>query len=246
MVFRNKSGKLSRRTLIIIVGAIIIGGTVIGIYLFSRFSSNDYSNGEIVILKDDDFTKEEYNLPGTGTEIDPYRIENRVIVTERFYCIWIAETTNHFVIKNCTLSSYVTIYINSVATGTCTIINNTLLLRSGDNTGIAIDQTPHSVVTMNIIKCANRDNSGYGITVFESSYASITNNYCENITYGIQCWSESTNIVISQNYCIECLIGIMIDSETWFLSGIEHDVYMSIQTITNNTCLYNEIGIYFY
>ncbi|MBN1329040.1 MAG: right-handed parallel beta-helix repeat-containing protein [Candidatus Heimdallarchaeota archaeon] len=246
MVFRNKSGKLSRNMLILIIGIVVVGGITIGAIIWMR-SSNDYSKGNIVILKDTDFTKEEYNIVGSGTELDPYRIENRVIDTERIYSIWIAGTTKHFIIKNCTLSAYVAIYINSATTGTSTITNNTILLRSNDNTGIAIDRTPYSIVNNNIIKSANRDNSGFGITIFESSYTTITNNYCENITYGIQCWSQSTNIVISQNTCIECIIGIMVDSENWQMYPDPFQiVYMTNQAVTNNTCLFNEIGIYFY
>jgi hypothetical protein len=44
--------------------------------------------------------------PGSGTESDPFIIENYTIEgTDEGYCIYIGNTTNHFVIRNCTVSN---------------------------------------------------------------------------------------------------------------------------------------------
>ncbi|NHJ85717.1 MAG: hypothetical protein FK734_09665 [Asgard group archaeon] len=245
MSLGKKTGFFTRRNIIIIIGIVVVAGVTIGAIFWMR-SSNEYNNGVIVIMNDDDFTKKEYNIPGTGTEVDPYRIEDRIIETSRVYAIWIADTTKFFIIKNCTLTSFVGIYINSVAEDTCTITNNTILLGNGNSIGINIESSPYSNINRNNVKSSNRDDSGFGITVLDSSYTTISRNYCDNISYGIQCWGESSNIIISQNYCEKCVIGIMIDSEDWTYYGEYHDVEMSSQTVTNNTCFNNKIGIYFF
>ncbi|MHA1212594.1 MAG: hypothetical protein ACTSSH_09040, partial [Candidatus Heimdallarchaeota archaeon] len=165
---RSGTPKISRKTIMIIIAVIVIGGSVLGTYFWFK-STRNYSQGVIVILKDDDFTKEfelsgnEFNLPGSGTEADPYRIENLVIDSTLTYCIWIAETTKYFVIENCSLSAYVCIFIDSVEADTCQITDNTFTINSDDNSAITIDESPGIYVADNTIVSKNRDNSGYGI-----------------------------------------------------------------------------------
>ncbi|GAG81070.1 unnamed protein product, partial [marine sediment metagenome] len=76
----------------------------------------------IEITSDSDFEV----FPGTGTEIDPYLIEGYYITTTSESGISISSTTKYFTVRNCYVDADLYgIYVDDVAYGTATVINNT-------------------------------------------------------------------------------------------------------------------------
>ena len=66
------------------------------------FSVSYITSDSIEITSNSDFLNQGW--PGTGTLEDPYVIENLQIISDRI-CISISGTTDHFIIKNCSLNS---------------------------------------------------------------------------------------------------------------------------------------------
>ena len=94
--------------MLIIIG-IILSTLVVSSGLVWKFGYVNSRYGEIVINKDSEFSVK-YRLPGKGTKDDPYRIENRVINTEKMWGIAITNTSKHFIIQNC----FIKASINSI------------------------------------------------------------------------------------------------------------------------------------
>jgi len=93
----------------------------------------------IMIFKDDDFLN--YTLPGNGTLIQPYIIENFSIETTNSTGIHVSGTTKHFIIRN----GYVDaeqygIWIDDVAENTSKIMNVTCSFNNKtlDSAGISV------------------------------------------------------------------------------------------------------------
>jgi len=101
-------------------------------HVFEKKNMNDLrqssvGNPSIVIESDLDF--ETHGFVGTGTENDPYLIEDIVINSTDMYSsgIYITGTTKHFIIKNCTIDVNVyAVEIYNITSGTAKIINNTI------------------------------------------------------------------------------------------------------------------------
>ena len=81
---------------------VIVISTTTFVVLFQQPKEYD-PHGPIIILKDKDFKY--YGFPGKGTRRNPYLIQNYNITTNHTECIYISETTKHFVIQNCYLIS---------------------------------------------------------------------------------------------------------------------------------------------
>ncbi|MBD3230229.1 MAG: hypothetical protein GF329_18770 [Candidatus Lokiarchaeota archaeon] len=118
---------------------------------------------------------------GSGSESQPYILENKVINGMFSHCIYISDTDAHFIIKNCILynGSY-GIYLDNASNGK--IINVTS--RNNQNSGILIYQGS------NYINCYNNtlyDNKDYGIYLYgpNSEHCLIHNNTIYNNTRGI-------------------------------------------------------------
>jgi len=96
------------------------------------------------------------NSTGSGTEGDPYVIENLSIVTTDIIGIYISFTTKNFVIRDCFIDADLYgIYIYNAAAGTVEIDNNTLYNNEG------------------------------GISVIATDSVNVTNNYCDGNDKGI-------------------------------------------------------------
>ena len=108
-------------------------------------------SGPIIITHDDNFSL--YTLPGAGSEISPYRIENlNITSTIDETAIKIYHTTKHFLIKNCylrTLKKGITIF--NVTQGTAQIVDNTIEGIQIDGTAIKIDSTNSTFIANNTI-----------------------------------------------------------------------------------------------
>ena len=131
-------------------------------------------HGAISITADSGFNT--YGFPGSGTAIDPYRIENYYITSTNEKGIYIFSTTLHFRINNCYISTrYNCIYIKDVKSGTAMIINNTCT--NSDHSGIFLEHSQRTIIVNNT--CIN--NEGIGIYLRDrSTGCTLTNNTCRS------------------------------------------------------------------
>ncbi|UCD13239.1 MAG: right-handed parallel beta-helix repeat-containing protein [Thermoplasmatales archaeon] len=143
--------------------------------------STNIGNGNhspIYIDGNDDFTEENGVTGGSGTENDPYIIENWVIVYDGVAenGIFITNTDAYFIIRNCTVRSftpegYLGIRFNNVKNGR---IEDTEAF--WNYAGIGIWDSEY----VTIFNCTSHDNKGwYARGVFCSSCSNITISSCE-------------------------------------------------------------------
>ena len=173
----------------------------------------------IQIESDNDFTI--LGLNGTGTESDPYIIEDIVIETQDKGGIYISDTSKSCKIRNCTiLSKQFGIYIEDLIDGKFIIednyLNVTIINRdgygiflmdfneaeiksnvcTGTDEGISLNFAKNLIVQEN--NCSY--NSGTGINLDYVEYSTIENNFCINNTFGITTFSCSS-LNITNNVC---------------------------------------------
>jgi parallel beta-helix repeat protein len=189
------------------------------------------------------------NGGGSGTEDDPYIIENWVINAST-YGIWIEDTTAYFIIRNCLVENgYRGIYLDNVTNGqieknvcnnnivgicvkdstACTIIKNHCVSVIAGSVGIFLYYSNGNCVDNNIVGL------GYGdinIEVKGSDHNIISNNLLENNQNGdgIWLWSGSDNNVICYNTCRNNFSGIALSSSD---NNVVHHNYLL------SNCLYN-------
>ena len=184
-------------------------------------------HGPITIIHDDNFT--DYGLPGLGTEEEPYRIEDLDITTTGDYSISITSTTEYFTIQNCYLeATNMGIKIDTVASDTCTIFNNTCMNNGAD--GIYIRQSNYVNLTRN--NCSLNGRNGIYVD-FYSDFALVDNNTCNNNNGdGIYFYAASNFGQVFNNTCnYNTIYGICITTS----SSCE---------IIQNKCQYNYYGIF--
>ncbi|UJG44061.1 MAG: right-handed parallel beta-helix repeat-containing protein [Candidatus Heimdallarchaeum endolithica] len=135
--------------------------------------TNYIIHSPIDITREEDFAK--LGCPGSGTEDDPYIIENYKISTEatnKEGCgIIISYVSSSVVIRNCFVQGF-GFGIASESRAGSTIVENCTLLYNYD--GILIHQTGDSLVYNNY----SANNSRFGILVSESSNVTVTKNTC--------------------------------------------------------------------
>jgi parallel beta-helix repeat protein len=66
---------------------------------------------------------ETLGFPGNGSEANPYRIQNLNITSANSTCIWVMNTTSHFIIEDCLLVSPVSLYTATHAVHPITLTN---------------------------------------------------------------------------------------------------------------------------
>ncbi|MFW9843098.1 MAG: right-handed parallel beta-helix repeat-containing protein [Candidatus Thorarchaeota archaeon] len=201
----------------------------------------------ITITTDSDFSTQGW--PGDGSPSTPYIIESLEIVSEGT-CISISDTTAHFIIRNCTLSSPIAgvgtgIYLSNVNNGTvenctissldiginpttsddCTISNNTLANCS--SRGIYVLSGDNCTIKENIVT----NQSGYGVFLNGPKYSLVEHNNisnCKDMGLGM---GGLLNITVNENRIVD--------------SG-RYGLYFSIAyncTITNNTLENGGFGV---
>ncbi len=195
----------------------------------------------IEIVSDDNFT--DYGFPGSGNTTHPYIIENYIITTTDYAGIYISGTTKYFLIRNCYVDAeYNSIYIENVADGTTSIINN---ICNNNSIGIYLRYSSGCTLTNNTC-----NKSFDGIYLYSSSDSTITENTCNNnYEYGIYL-SSSSGSTLTDNTCtfnnghgisLEDSSGSTLTDNTctnnaW--SGIILEG-SSGSTLTDNTCINN-------
>ena len=146
-----------------------------------------------------------YGFPGSGTEEDPYIIENYNITTSENTGILIMYTTKHFVVRNCLINALsIGIYLDITASNTGIIENNTII----DNSiGISLYYSAPCTILNNTFS-----NNYYGITTDHSEASLIANNtFIENNYYGIKSSSLSSSTIVNNTFIRD---GILINEDT--------------------------------
>ncbi|MHA1463063.1 MAG: right-handed parallel beta-helix repeat-containing protein, partial [Candidatus Heimdallarchaeota archaeon] len=219
-----------------------------------------YSQGEIVILNDNDFA-DRYSLPGSGTTEDPFRIENQCFEDTSTTAIVIRDTTKHFIIRNCSIKKRgQSLYISNIGFNTGKLINNTftndLTLGSAQRfvdfreegwftypdfyasyaKGFTyIRDAPGIIIEKNIFQYSSEDTVKFydnGLVILSSAFSVINNNTISFFYYGILAY-DSLYINIENNFCINNYNGIYIQS-------------IQESFIMNNICTKNTNGLEVY
>jgi len=208
---------------------------VSAISLFSISSSSAAPEGltpraPIYIEGNDSFTPANGVVGGSGTEDDPYIIENWDISAENDKGIFIRSTTAHFIVRNCYVhdgwaGDHYGIYFIDVRNGK---IDN--VTSDNNNSGIRLWYSSNNILDNNTYL-----NNYWGILLDSSSGNILSNNTCSNNHYGIlQYFEHSINNTLSNNLVENNYYGIRIS---------ESDKNTLDNNIVKNS---NEYGIYIY
>jgi parallel beta-helix repeat protein len=193
-----------KKHLISLLIVILLSSTAFMGVSFPLNSLGSGNHAPIRIIGNDQFTEENGVTGGSGTEEDPYIIENWVIVKDGSASqgIFINNTDKHFIIKNCTISGfyhpddfYQGIEFSEVKHGR---IEDTKVNESG--TGISIKYSTE----IELENCSCSDcpvyPDGQGIGIYWSTNITIISSICYNMSDGIEIF-ESSDITIQKTEC---------------------------------------------
>ena len=189
------------------------------------------------------------NGGGSGTENDPYIIENWDISAENANGIEIRNTTAHFIIRNCLVENGGSLYHDGIKLDN--VVNGRVENCTSDNNYIGIRLSSSSNNTLTNNRCGN--NITYGIRLYHSSNNTLTNNTCFNNWCGIYLYYSDNN-TLSNNTCSNNGYGIYLrysSNNTLSNNTCSNNSngicleYSNNNTLSNNTCSYNSNGIYF-
>ncbi len=133
----------------------------------------------IIIINDQDL--ESFGFQGSGTEAEPYLIENYLIDTDDEFGIFITNVSKHFKIQYC-----------EVYAGISAISISNLTLENIE-------------ITNNV--CQGEE--WYGIYIYSTNYVVITDNWCSGGAAGIVCWYSNSEF-IENNECYDTDFGIAL------------------------------------
>ncbi len=155
---------------------------------------------------------------GDGSLISPWIIENYEINGTGYgYCIYVGNTTEHFVIRNCSL-------YNARGFG---------LAPYHPNSGFAMNNVMNGTLWNNIAS-----NNGYGIYIYECHDNNINNNTASFNDHSGIALASSLNITITNNTALNNFEGIYLG---FAISSIGRSNY---NTISNNNVSLNGRGIF--
>jgi len=191
---------------------------------------------------------------GSGTESDPYIIEEWDISPVAGLGIRVQNTTARFVVRSCSVHDG-GVFCSGIHLLNCTngmLVNNSC---SNNGYGITLEQrSRNNSLSYNICQlnyfadikldsCSSNSlinntcsfNTGPGIFLHQSNENDLIGNYCNEATGGgIHLFTSSNNTLIN-NTCISSLID-----------GISLTDYSNNNTLINNTCSNNRYGMYLY
>ncbi len=138
---------------------------------------------------------ETLGFSGSGTETDPYIIENLEISAGTYYSnIDIANTTKYFIIRNCHLKGgYHGIKIIDVAEGTVQMLEN--LCEVNMKYGIWLENTNDVYIAKNTLGPYNT----LGVRLENCSSVTITENICDGNNGAGIIFANSENITVTRN-----------------------------------------------
>jgi parallel beta-helix repeat protein len=182
------------------------------------------SHPQIEINGDADFTLQGW--PGSGTQIDPFRIENLIFNPLNFHddCIKIQNTTVHFIIQNCTFRTSSGWYY----------------------AGILFDNTTNAIIRNNTLS------SGYGIELLNANWNEILNNTLDGNRVSVVLSNSSYNTIKFNNgsgtYGIEVSYRsisnlIHMNSLEYVRAGISIEEFEGT-VVTNNSFMNTGFSIY--
>ncbi len=207
---------------------------------------NDYMN----IHSDDDFIT--MGFPGSGTESDPYVIENYKIHSSDPTCegIHVKNTTKYFVIQECEISnSFYAIFVEDVAPGTGQVLNN--YCYSNKHDGMGIENSNDLIISGNIIE----GSYCVGLTIMNCSDLLISNNKISSSGRSGLAIYSSSNLNITENISkenkyngivmrvtINCILykNLFESNEEY---GVEIDVYCSENIFHHNDFIDNNLEV---
>jgi PGF-pre-PGF domain-containing protein len=204
----------------------------------------------ISINGDANFTLANGVTGGTGTQLDPYIIENWVIDASSANGITIQNTNAYFIIRNCLVEngggSYSGIYLDSVINGK--VKNN---ICENNYNGIYLYDSYECTIDNN--NCSNNPNNG--IHLYECWADSLTNNTCDGNYDGIYIYGSDDGTVSNNTCSNNDDAGIYVDSSDYNIldsntcESNDYGIYLyysSNDNLLNNTCNNNDDGIYLY
>ena len=190
-------------------GACIVIGLLLGLIsihpLYSvnaQDTSSFFPHDPIQIYSDSNFTFENGVTNGDGSIENPWIIENLSITNTSYvyanggvgyYCIFIQDTSDYFIIRNCYISN-----INSISglhlynVSNCIIENNKI---ENMNRGIRFYNSENIIIKNNTVQ--GHKEAGISLTYLTDSI--ITNNTIQNNQICGLCLGYSTNIIIDNN-----------------------------------------------
>ena len=179
MMKSRKNSKIRQNIEVIIFVILIIittGILYLSYFVYSIFQNSpaNFTYFNININSNEDF--EIYGFSGSGTEIDPYIIENYTFFTDDLYGISISGVDKHFIIRNNIIfnTNGPGISIYDVGDNFTRIINNTILgyaFQSDFEEGIRITLTNGCVIANNTVQ-----NKQEGIVIRASNNCIIMQN----------------------------------------------------------------------
>ena len=176
------------------------------------------------------------NGGGTGAPDDPWIIQNLDINAsgEAVDAILIANTTAHFIIKNCTIYEMDAfrsgIKLENVSNGCLT--NNTIYNgTSSTECGIFLKDSSNNNVSFNYLH-----DIIYALTIENSSFNNFTQNNFYNHTMGIRSYTNSKNNTINHN-----IFNLGKVSSSW---AISFNTLCDFNFVNNNTIRNFTYGIY--
>jgi parallel beta-helix repeat protein len=198
--------------------------TAVGNYATDQDNSlvvtGKYLHAPILIVGNDNFTPANGVNGGSGTENDPYIIENWDISAENANGIDIRNTTAYFIVRNCYMhdqwENYCGIYFSNVTNGE--IDNNLLENNPVENncSGIVLANSCNNLIFNNIVKYNYVIKNGplyAGIQLDSNSdNNSIENNTIDNNLFGIFLWHSSDKNLIFNNTVENNFYGIFLDN----------------------------------
>jgi parallel beta-helix repeat protein len=256
---RNRSSKAL--VLATIVVAVLIVGAIAG--LLAQIVNNKESHqsespekiptrityvvrSPILINGNGDFTAANGVVSGGGTASDPYIIADWDITASSDHGIWIQDTDEHFILRDCQVHDssgmYDGLMLSNCVNGTVenndfwndgggivlssssrnTLINNTCI-SNPDSEGIFLASSSNNTLINNTCN----SNGGAGIGLFDSDNNTLVNNSCSSNNYGMYLYVSSNNNTISNNSCSNSLVdGICLVSSNG-------------NTLSNNNCSSN-------
>jgi parallel beta-helix repeat protein len=206
----------------------------------------------ILIDGNDDFTSENGVAHGSGTELDPYILENLRINASSANGIEIRNTTAHFIVRNCVIHDgewqyhgvrLVKVENGTLSSNTCSDSCYGVYLVSSDSNRLTNNSCSNNTVGIclsysndNTLSNNTCSNNTQGISLVESNCNRIVNSTCNlNYYYGIYLTALSSGNILANNTCLS-------NGD----AGISCSASSCSMYLTNNTCSGNDYGMWFY
>ena len=210
-----------------------------------NLNSNSYIISiPIVIQSDTNISL--YSLPGEGTAVDPYRIENLNITTTEEACISISYTTKCFLIQNCFLvGDNYSIYILDVTPNSIKIKEN--LCQNYQKSGMEISKAEG----IELIKNTCNEGLRYGIHVIFSPNIRIVNNTCTKSNEGGIFLNNCNSSYIYGNNISDNFKGGLLLGSSFFATVVSNSLHNNsylggiylhtsrAALVANNSCFNN-------